>query len=467
MSEWLPKYLPEDIECERSFLATCCAPGVGILAAEAVAMLQVGDFVHPAHKALFSALVALAERGEEVNSLTLKFELEAARALNRVGGFPGLVDLLAGEDVERPQVLAKVLQEKSRLRQIVHLGAKLVRDAAEEVEISTTLASQAVDGLVALCHEGCASGGLVEIGSDLDNIRQEILDVSEGRSVPGVSTGFSKLDLMLGGGWKPGQLIILAARPGVGKSTLAQGFSVHHAEKRGRVAFWSLEMSKRELQYRMAASRCGIHSNALASGQFGQGDLARLDRALAEIKALPLLVDDRATTNIPIMRGAFDRNVARKGPIDLGVVDYLQLVKNPSSSAAARQNESVRIGEISRDLKLFAKDRGLPLIVLSQMNREVEHRTAARPQLSDLRDSGAIEQDADVVLFIHRSTNSSLNGVQTDRSAELIVAKNRNGPTGIVRLVQDLSQFKFVEEIGETAAPSPSQPQDPWAGFDL
>lgn len=467
MPDWLPKYLPEDIECERSFLATCCAPGVGFVAAEAVAMLQAGDFVHPAHKALFSALVALVERSEEVNSLTLKFELEASDALNRVGGFPGLVELLAGEDVERPQVLGKVLREKSRLRQIVHLGAKLVRDAAEEVEVSTTLASQAVDGLVALCHEGPANGGLVEIGSDLDNVRQEILDVSEGRSLPGVSTGFSRLDWMLGGGWKPGQLIILAARPGVGKSTLVQGFSVHHAEKSGRVAFWSLEMSKKELQFRMAASRCGIQSNTLASGQLGQGDWAKLDRAIAEIKALPLLVDDRATTNVPIMRGAFDRIVARKGPIDLGVVDYLQLVKNPASSSATRQNESVRIGEISRDLKLFAKDRSLPLIVLSQMNREVEHRTAARPQLSDLRDSGAIEQDADVVLFIHRNANPSFGGAQTDLSAELIVAKNRNGPTGIVRLVQDLSQFKFVEEIHETAVPSPSQARDSWAGADL
>ena len=467
MPDWLPNQLPEDIDCERSFLATCCAPGAGSVVTEAITMLTMSDFVHPAHKAVFSALLALLGRGEEVNSLTLKVELEAVNALNRVGGYPGLVELLAAEDVERPQVLARVILEKSRLRKIVHLGAQLVRDAASEEGHSSAIAAQAVDGLVALCHEGHASGGLVEVGADLDEVRQEILDISEGRSLAGVSTGFSKLDRMLGGGWKPGQLIILAARPGVGKSTLVQGFSIHHAEKRGRVAFWSLEMSRRELQYRMAASRCGVHSNALATGQLGQDDWARLDHSLAEIKALPFLVDDRATTNVPIMRGSFDRNVARKGPISLGVVDYLQLVKNPSSSAATRQNESVRIGEISRDLKLFAKDRSIPLIVLSQMNREVEHRMAARPQLSDLRDSGAIEQDADVVLFIHRNTNPPLDGAQVDLSADLIVAKNRNGPTGIIRLVQDLSQFKFVEMTHETSAPLPSRARDPWVGAEI
>lgn len=470
---WLPERLPEDIDVERSFLATCCAPGAGPVAVDAVAMLQVDDFVHPAHKAVFLALLCLVARDEEVNSLTLKTELEVAGSLNRVGGYPGLVELLAGEDVERPQALGRVIREKSRLRKLVHLGAQLVRQAAGEEDTSTTLAMVAVDGLVALGQDSRTTG-FRQIGEFDQPVLERLDEVRAGNAVPGVPTGFSKLDWMLGGGFKPGQLIVLAARPGIGKSTLAQGFAAHAARMDprrggGRVGFWSLEMGSEEVWTRMAASRAGISSGDLSTGNITAAQRESLNGYAAELKRLPFFINDQATTNVPIMRGHLDRLVSRGGPVVLGVVDYLQLVKSVPGSAASKQNESTRVGDISRDLKLMAKDRGLPIILLSQMNREVEHRNGGRPQLSDLRDSGAIEQDADVVMFIHRANVTpmdSMDGSAPDLSAELIVAKQRNGPTGIVRLVQDLKQFRFVEMARETdSSSSPSPSQDPWAGY--
>jgi len=424
MSDWLPERLPEDIDCERSFLATCCAPGAGYVASEAVVGLSADDFVHPSHKAVFSALVALIARNEEVNSLTLKVELEAADALGRVGGYPGLVELLAGEDVERPHVLANVILEKSRLRKLVHMGAGLVRMAVEGQESSGLVESFSASLLTMAQPTG--SKGLMRLGEFGETAMRHALDVAEGRQTPGTPTGFSRLDWMLGGGFKPQQMVILAARPSVGKSTLLAQWLRRISEHSATAALFGLEMAGDEVWIRAAASESRVSGGKISSGTLDASEWARLRDAQGALAALPFLVCDRATITVPEIRSMSERASVKFGKLGLVAVDYLQLLSSPRGSQAAKQNESVRVGEISRGFKLMAKDLDVPALVLSQLNREVEHRSGGRPQLSDLRDSGALEQDADVVLFLHRRGEAGA----PDAAYELIVAKNRNGPTG-------------------------------------
>lgn len=432
----LPNRLPEDIDAERSFLATVCAPGAGIAGAEAVAGLAAEDFVHPAHRAVFRAVKVLLDEGLEISSLTLKDALTRTKELDRAGGFTGLVELLAGEDVERPQLLGEIIQRKSRLRKLVHAGAELMRLAATEEDTPDALLSLASTRLaeLSLAKKGKGLRFTAEIGNQaMDRISATL----EGRKIPSVSTGFPKLDRFLKGGFKPGKLIVLAARPGIGKSTMARGWARRSAALAGPAALFSLEMSSGEIWEALASNQSGIDSERLGLGELAPHEWARLQTAKEDLDALPLLVDDQAEITVAEIRGRVDRAIARHGHLSLIIVDYLQLISSPKGSDS--KNEAVRIAEISRGLKLMAKDAGVPVVILSQLNREIEHGKGRRPQLSDLRDSGAIEQDADTVIFIHRS------GEGEDARYELVIPKNRDGKTGTVPLEADMSTYTFRE----------------------
>ena len=291
---------------------------------------------------------------------------------------------------------------------------------------------------------------------------KHIVDVAEGRATPGIPLGIPRLDRMLGGGVKPGQLIVLAARPGIGKSALAVQWCEHTARRNMRSALWSLEMGAEEIWTRLAAKQTRIQSYRLATGNLNQAEWLALEEAKENIQTLPLLINDQAEITTLGIRAQMDHALSRFGKVGLGVVDYLQLMTS-MKDANRQKSESTRVGEITRAFKLLAKDRGVPIILLSQLNREVEKRAGGKPQLSDLRDSGSIEQDADVVLFLHRkpqNQQSDVHSEASDDTAELIVAKNRNGPTGIIPLTADLANFTFYERERETGASG----LDPWKG---
>ena len=434
----IPDRLPEDADAERGFLSTVCAPGATLASVEAVAMLAEEDFCHPSHRAVFHALVDLQKDGIEVNSLTLKDKLDEHGLLPKVGGFAGLVEILAGEDVLRPQVLASVILRKSKLRKLTHVGARLARAAAIEEEAPEALLDAAVADLARLSLPAQGKG-LKYIGEVGDLAYDAICASAEGRRSHGVSTGLPSLDRKLSGGLKPGQVMVLAARPSVGKTTIALEWTKRCAQHHGTAAFFSLEMSSEEVWARLATNGSGIGSDALGTGTLSADDWRRLQAIKAELATLPFMIDDQAEITVPEIRARIDRASSRSGPIGLVVVDYLQLLSTARGSAALKQNESIRLGEISRGLKLLAKDRNVPVVVLSQLNREVEKRQGGRPQLSDLRDSGAIEQDADVVVFLHRQ------GTDTTGQYEAIVAKNRNGALGSIPLVADLATYSFRE----------------------
>ena len=455
MADWLPERLPEDIDAERSFLATCCAPGAGFAASEAVFALADEDFVHPAHRAVFKALRALLEAQVEVNSLTLKDALDHDDSLNKVGGFPGLVELLSAEEVERPQVLADLIRRKAKLRKLVHLGARLVREAADEEEPPETLVDRTAQSLFHLAQGDARTKGLMNIRHVADEAMERLSDRMEGRLSPGVRVGFGRFD-ELTQGFQPGNLIVLAARPGIGKTALALNWILRAAQGRDGHgshcgAFFSLEMSQEEVFMRLLASHSQTNMKDLQSGR-ASGRKDHILRCRDELTQLPLFICDQASITVPQIQNMILKQGSQSNRrIEFVIVDYLQLLSSPEGSRGAKQNEAVRIGEISRGLKLMAKDFGIPVVVLSQLNREVEHRTGGRPQLSDLRDSGAIEQDADMVAFIHRKMMPSATE-EPDPSAELIVAKHRNGPTAIIQLHFQGEFAMYREMVRETGS---------------
>jgi len=450
MADWLPERLPEDIDAERSFLATCCAPGGGFVASEAVFTLKEDDFVHPAHRAVFRALKTLMEAQVEVNSLTLKDALDQDDSLNKVGGYPGLVELLAGEDVERPQILADLIRRKAKLRRLVHLGAQLVRQAAEEDEPPEVLLDQTAQSLFHLAQGDAKARGLMTIQSVADDAMGRLADRLEGRLSSGVRVGFPRFD-ELTQGFQPGNLIVLAARPGVGKTALALNWVLRAAQSRDNRpshcgAFFSLEMSHEEVFLRLLAAQSQTNMKDLQSGR-ATGRFDQVLQAREALVKMPLFICDQASITVPQIQNMVVKQGSQSNRrIEFLLVDYLQLLSSPEGSRGNKQNEAVRIGEISRGLKLMAKDFGIPVVVLSQLNREVEHRTGGRPQLSDLRDSGAIEQDADMVVFIHRRMIPSAAEQEPDPSAELIIAKHRNGPQASIQLYFQ-GEFAMYREL--------------------
>lgn len=446
---WLPERLPEDIEAERSFLATCCAPGANF--AETVFGLDDGVFVHPGYLAVFKALKRLLIAGTEVSSLTLSDELGRADDLSKIGGFPGLIETLQGEDVERPWVLAKILDRKWRQRRLVHLGAKLVRDAAEETEDPEVLVDQAASALDALVQVS-QEGNLEEVGSDGDEWLIQFGDELEGRKSAGLKVGFPKFD-WLTQGFKPGNLIVLGARPGIGKTALALNWMLRVARAGHFGAFFSLEMSRREIKSRLISDQGGLDLRSIKRDR-DESKFSSIAKAHHEVNALPLYISDRAGITVREIVAQCNRLKARRGRLDFVVIDYLQLISSPDESK--RKNEAVRVGEITRGLKIYAKDAHVPVVVLSQLNREVEHRSGGRPQLSDLRESGAIEQDADMVVFLHRKMNPE--EIQTDATpepdpTELIIAKHRDGKLGVINLQYHGQFTRYTELERSTTAP--------------
>jgi replicative DNA helicase len=431
---WVPDRLPEDLDSERSLLATCCAPGLGQEAAEVAYRLVEDDFVHPAHKAMFRAMVRLLESGLEISPLTLKDALDQAKALSRVGDFAGISEILSSEEVQNPHVLADILIRKRKHRELIHLGSRLTRHALEEDSAPEVLVEQAGQELFKIA-QGQDTRGLDHIAQVAAEATQGLLDRLRGAGSSGVRVGFAKLDEIIQG-FQPGNLVILAARPRIGKTALALNWCWHASQRYGsHVAFFSLEMSKEEVWKRLLSACSQINLRALSKGSFDKAVENKLLAARDELNQLPFFICDRAAITVREITAMVDRLCTQKGQkIDLLVIDYLQLISSPQDSRGAKQNESVRIGEISRALKLLAKDYNIPVIVLSQLNREVEHRQGKQPQLSDLRDSGAIEQDADIVMFIHRKERPGGEGSDEDKAAELIISKHRNGPSGKVPL---------------------------------
>ncbi|BBD70638.1 replicative DNA helicase DnaB [Nostoc commune NIES-4072] len=429
---------PQSIEAEEAIL--------GGIMLDPNAMSRISDrlvadaFYINAHKDIYQAAQRLYSQGLPTDLLYVTSWLSDNGLLFRIGGRNKLATLFDRTvSAVNIDALADLVMEKYQRRQLIQAGTEIVKlGYVTETEFSTVL-DQAEQKVYGIASEHSAAD-LVHISHSLANTFTEIEARHAGTASPAVSTGFYDFDSLLGGGFCKGRLYVLAARPSVGKSALAGNLALNVAfSGQLPVCIFSLEMSTDEYAQRFLSSESSIENNLLETGRVSNNQWQPLSQAIASLSELPIFINDNSCPSLTEIRSQVRRVSSHYGGVGLVVVDYLQLMAEGTDS---RANMTERVGEISRGLKKLAKDLDVPVLALSQLSREVEHRNDKRPILSDLRSSGAVEQDSDVVIMLYREEMH--NPDTPDRGiAELIVRKQRNGPTGTVKLLFDHQFTKF------------------------
>jgi replicative DNA helicase len=446
----LERPLPQNPDAERSVLGAILLDNHALNTA--IELLRPEDFFLDQHRRLYSRMIALGERQRAIDLVTLAEELERNGELEAAGGGAYLAQLVDGVPrVTHVEHYAHIVKEKALLRSLIHATEAIQQQALEAEQEADEILDRA-ETLIFQLAEDRIRTGLVGVA---DVVRESYPHIeralSGGQQLTGLPTGYSQLD-QLTSGLQPSELIILAARPSMGKTALALNIAEHVAMvERQPVAIFSLEMSKESLLMRLLASHAALDMHRFRTGRLGRDESRRMTGALAEISNSPLWIDDSGSATV-LEIGAKTRRLKKDKGLSVVIVDYLQLI----SARGRFGNRNEEVSSISRGLKGLAKELKVPVLVLSQLTRAPE-REERRPQLSDLRESGAIEQDADVVLFIHRPNFYRPELPDEERrKAELMIAKQRNGPT-------DRLQFVFFEHYTrfEEAAPESYQDQGP------
>jgi len=402
------------------------------------------------HRRIFRAMVTIAERGGVVDPLTLSDELDRRGDLDGAGGkdYIGfLVD--AVPTAANIEYHARIVREKAILRRLIEASTSIVTEAFEGHSTATQLLDEAESKIFQISQQQ-TKDGFTRIKELLWPTMERIEALQRGgKTVTGVASGFNDLD-ELTAGFQPADLVIVAARPSMGKTAFTLNIAQHAAiEHNVPVAFFSLEMSKESLVQRMLTSEARVDAQRLRKGMVRDDDFPRLARAAGILSSAPIWIDDSPGMSLLEMRSKARRLRADAG-VGLVVVDYLQLMQGPAHSESRQQE----VSQISRGLKALAKELNVPVIALSQLSRAPEQRTGdnKRPQLSDLRESGAIEQDADLIMFLYRQEfydgPVDKDGNSLEGKAEVIVGKQRNGPTGIVNLFFQ-KQFTRFENFSQ------------------
>ncbi|MBW3552479.1 MAG: replicative DNA helicase [Gemmatimonadetes bacterium] len=406
--------------------------------AKAVEVVDDSMFYREGHRRIFRVMARLFQRGEVVDPTTVAEELRRADELEHAGGLPYLAELLdAVPTAANIEYHARIVRERALTRRLIETSSQIIRDAYEPGERTVAQLLDEAEHRIFQVAQSHDRQGFVWLKKLLYEAMEGIERVqASGGGVTGVPTGFPDLDKKTGG-FQKGDLIILAARPSMGKTSLALSFCLHAAiEKKIPIALYSLEMSSEQVVHRLIASEGMIDVSRLRHGGLHDEDYVRLNRAMGLLNTAPMWIDDSAGLNVLEMRAKARRLKAEHPDIGLMIIDYLQLMDAAGSSSA--ENRQQQVSEISRGLKALARELEVPVIALSQLSRAPEQRTDHRPQLSDLRESGAIEQDADLVMFLFREEyyHSDLEAQEKGLAgkAELIIGKQRNGPTGTVEL---------------------------------
>jgi replicative DNA helicase len=438
--------LPQNVDAERAVLGAVLIDNL-VLATVAPILKEV-DFFLDTHRRIYRAIGELAERSSAIDLVTVREELDRGGAIERAGGPAYLASLIDGiPDLLNVEHYARIVKEKSTLRRLITLGQKLTRDGSTPDRTPDDVLGSAASEIFDIAQDS-ARGGFVPLGAVAEH-SLEILEEARGRQglLTGLPTGFKELD-RLTSGLQRAELIILAARPSVGKTSFALNLAQHVAIRESRsVGFFSLEMSKEALGLRVLCSEAEVNAKRVRDGFGSDQDFRQLVLAQTKIAGARFFIDDTSLLTVSEMRAKCQR-LKREHGLDLVVVDYLQLM----AGSGRPENRTQEVSQISRGLKLLAKDLQTPVIALSQLSRQSERRTGdqRKPQLADLRDSGSIEQDADVVIFLYRE---EMYERDTERKnlADVIVAKQRNGPTGEFELVflHDQTTFRNYAHVPE------------------
>jgi replicative DNA helicase len=446
---------PHDLEAEKAVLSALLIDNAAIHSV--LNEVSPDDFYHPSHQAIYKAMLALQDENEPVDLHTLSDHLNAAKKLDRVGGLVFLAELADYEATAANVVHhAKIVRDKAVKRSLIHVSSEIAEACFEQAERAEELLDFAEGRIFELGQTEARAvftpldGGLHDA---MDHV--EALMRSSGE-LTGVPTGFKDLDADTGG-LQSGELVIIAARPSMGKTALALNLARNAAvDHRKKVAIFSLEMTKRSLVLRLLASEARVDLTNFRKGYGNAEDYKKIQRAANRLSDATIWMDDSGTITILEIKARCRRLQSEHG-LDLVMVDYLQLAHGNTPT----QRKDLEIGEISHGLKALAKQLDIPVVALSQLNRGPEQRDPdkRRPNMGDLRESGAIEQDADLIAFIYR--DEVYNPKEENRGlAELIVAKQRNGPTGTIRLQFDAKYAKFSDlsdqrrsELGLTERP--------------
>jgi replicative DNA helicase len=441
---------PQNVEAERAVLG-------GVLLRNSILnslvdLLTEDDFYSPAHRLIYQACLELTRRNTAIDLLTLADELRKRAALDEVGGELYLAEL-AEATVSAANALhhARIVREKSVQRQLITAAAEIIQNSfegAQEVEELIDASEQSIFRIA----DFKKSHGLHSSKELIDQVFIQLEKRVESRElVTGVPTGYHQFD-ELTAGLQPSDLIILAARPAMGKTAFALNIAMNAAIAGVHTAVFSLEMSKEQLMMRLLCSKGMVDLAKLRRGRLDDSDWQKLYEAAGELSPAPLYIDDTSALTVLEMRSRCRRLASEHG-LGLVIVDYLQLMRS-SRRIDSREQE---ISDISRNLKALAKELSVPVIALSQLNRKVEERGDKRPMMSDLRESGAIEQDADLIVFLYREAAYKKRDEITehDNAAEIIIGKQRNGPTGIVTLTF-FKEFTLFENRSLVPPPSES-----------
>ena len=402
-------------------------------------IIEAEDFYRGAHRTLYEAVCDLYDRGEPVDPVTLGDELDRRGRLESVGGVVAISDLLGRvPTAANAAYYARIVADQALRRRLIETGTEITRIGYES-EDGADVAVDSAEAAMYRVAQRDRSNEFTPMKDLLTESFELIEKLHENNSaVTGLPTGFTDLD-ELTAGLQPANLMILAARPGMGKSTLVTNLASNVAVNQRRpVVLFSLEMSKMELLQRLLAAEGRVDSDRLRTGRLQDNDWPKLSQAIGRLADSPLYIDDTPGLNLMEMRSKC-RRLKQKHGLDLVILDYLQLMQ------AHRRSESrvQEVSEMSRGLKILAKELGVPVIALSQLSRKPEDRHDRRPMLSDLRESGSIEQDADIVTFIYRDDVYDSESMAKGE-AELIVAKHRNGPLKTVRLTFIGNQSRFA-----------------------
>jgi replicative DNA helicase len=442
---------PESVHAEMTILGAMLVEPVAII--DATMLLKTDDFALDSHRKIYDAMLHLVELGHAVDIVTVADSLRKKKELDSVGGLAYLASLSEG----LPRKLSiesyvRIVRDKSLMRQLLTVCDMGMIEASDQSREALDVLNQVTTRLTEI-SEHAVTGGFSDISAIVKESFGSIDALYEqGREVTGLATHYIEFDRMTSG-LQESELIIIAARPSMGKTAWAINIAENAAVRGGKVvAVFSLEMSKSSLLRRMLASQALVNSKAIQTGMLMREDRTKLINGLERLMESKLFIDDTPGITLAEMRAKARRLKQQHGQLDMIVIDYLQLMTGSNSNQKGFENRTQEVSAISRGLKALAKEMKVPVVALSQLSRASEQRGGdKKPLLSDLRESGSIEQDADVVCFIHREEYYDRENEDLKGKAEIIIAKQRNGPTGSIQLayMADYTRFENLQHGGD------------------